>query len=103
MDSFLIQDMPLVERPRERLARCGVEVMSSEELLALVIRTGYKGKNALAIASDLIRQYPLDQLLRLPLARLQKLKGMGISRASSLLAAVELLRRVHNSEGQGAL
>ena len=95
----LIRDMAFVERPRERLARLGAAALKTEELLALVLRTGYRGRSALAVAAQLLARHSLSELLALPVARLSALPGLGPSRASVLLAAAELVTR---SGGQGA-
>jgi len=89
----LIRDMAMVERPRERLEKLGAAALQDAELLAIVLRTGYPGHGALDVATTLLAQHPLPDLLSLPLAQLRKLRGMGFSRAAGLLAAAELLRR----------
>jgi DNA repair protein RadC len=94
----LIRDMPRVERPRERLAQLGAEALKNEELLALVLRTGYAGHGAVEVARDLLRERSPSDLLSLDLKRLSSLRGMGPSRASSLLAAAELTRRAQTNE-----
>ncbi len=93
MEINLIRDLPMVERPRERLARVGAEGLKAEELLAIVLRTGYRGHGALEVARTLLASHSMGQLLAMPLTRLSGLRGMGPSRASSLLAAAELVRR----------
>lgn len=95
MEIGLIRDLPLVERPRERLEKCGVEALKDEELLALVLRTGYRGRGVLDVAQDLLMKHPLSELLSLSLHQLRGLRGMGTSRAAVLLAATELVRRTH--------
>src|SRR5712691_1199372 len=92
-DIGLIRDMAIVERPRERLEKLGVEALRDAELLAIILRTGYRGHGALEVAETLLSQQPLPELLTMPLARLKGLRGMGLSRAASLIASAELLRR----------
>jgi DNA repair protein RadC len=101
MEMSLIRDMAMVERPRERLSRVGAEGLKDEELLALVLRTGYKGHGAVEVAREILAAHPVSQLLILPLARLSALRGMGISRASTLLAAAELVRRAEKNVDPG--
>jgi len=101
MDNLLIQDMSRVERPRERLAKLGAEALKNEELLAIVLRTGYRGHGALDVAKTILALYPLAQLLKMPFAPLSSLRGMGISRASTLLAAAELARRADQETPPG--
>ena len=92
-ESGLIRDMAAVERPRERLQRMGAEALREAELLAIILRTGYRGHGALDVAEALLAQHPLADLRTLPLPQLSRLRGMGFSRATTLIAAAELLRR----------
>jgi DNA repair protein RadC len=85
--------MAIVERPRERLAKLGAEALKDAELLAIILRTGYRGHGALEVAETLLAQHPLAELLSMPLNRMKDLRGMGFSRAGILVAAAELLRR----------
>ncbi|HAH05863.1 MAG TPA: hypothetical protein DCM05_04925 [Elusimicrobia bacterium] len=96
-----IGELHPVERPRERLAEHGPETLSEEELLAVVLRTGYAGCSALDLARDLLRRYPGGALGRLPLGELRRLKGVGLSRAAALGAALELSRRWEGRPEQG--
>jgi DNA repair protein RadC len=89
----MIRDMSIVERPRERLAKLGAEVLKAEELLALVLRTGYKGHGVMEFAHEILAKVPPAQLLAMPFASLAAIRGMGASRAGALLAAAELTRR----------
>ena len=89
---MLLRDLHPVERPRERLWRCGPEALSDEELLAVVLRTGYRGKSALEVSAAALRALP-QGLTKAGLNELSKLKGVGPSRAAALAAAFELGRR----------
>jgi DNA repair protein RadC len=93
MNNLLIRDMAVVERPRERLAKLGAEALKAEELLALVLRTGYRGHGAVEVAREILAKVPPVQLLGMPFSTLAALRGMGPSRAAALLAAAELTRR----------
>lgn len=79
-------------RPRERLERLGVESLSEEELLALVLRTGWAGEDVLALAGRTLRTFP-EGPARAGFARLRGLKGLGDASAAAVLAAYELGRR----------
>src|SRR5258708_1501993 len=92
-ESGLIRDMAIVERPRERLEKLSAEALRDSELLAIVLRTGYRGHGALEVAETLLAKTPLPELLVMPLAQMKRLRGMGMSRAATLIAAAELLRR----------
>ena len=83
------------DRPGERLIRLGATALSDAELLALVVGSGVRGRDALAVAGDLLAGAGgLDGLWALPPARLTRSSGVGPRRAARILAAIELGRRV---------
>ncbi|MDE2236906.1 MAG: hypothetical protein KGK30_03365, partial [Elusimicrobia bacterium] len=88
----MLRELHSVERPRERLARLGPEALSEAELLALLLRTGYKGRGVTQVAGDVLRAVP-EGLDRAGYPSLAGLKGVGPSRAAALVAAFELGRR----------
>ena len=95
MPYITVKEMPEDERPRERLARVGPQALSSAELLAIILRTGVKGENVVTMASRLLAQYGgLAGLSRADLAQLGQEHGLGPAKASQLLAALELGRRL---------
>lgn len=82
------------ERPRERLRRLGTTALSEQELIAVVIGCGIRGRDALAVAADLLRAAgSASGLATMPAARLLRVGGIGPERAARLAAAVELGRR----------
>jgi len=90
-----IKDLPEYERPRERLKRLGPGALSTAELLAIVLRTGIGGENALALAGRLLARYGgLAGLARATLSQLESEKGLGLAKAAQVQAAVELGRRL---------
>lgn len=89
-----IADFPESDRPRERLARVGVEALSDRELLALVVCNGGKGANAVDLGAALISNWGSAAALgRARLEDLQRIQGVGEAKAASLIAAFELGRR----------
>lgn len=101
--SGMIQDMPNDERPREKLAMLGAAALSNDELMALFISTGTKGRSAIAIGRDLLKKYgSMAALGGLPVAELAREKGIGIAKASKLAAAFELGSRVAREQTQSA-
>lgn len=93
--SPLIKDMPMTERPRERLRDYGAGALSTAELLAIVLRTGTKGQNVLSLASQILARHGgLSGLARANLAELQVDKGLGPAKACDLKAALELGQRL---------
>ena len=86
----------MTDRPREKAERLGFEVLSDSELLAIFIRTGFPGKNALQIAADLLRETGgFKELARCKPKEIRK-KGRGIGPAKSieLAAAFEIGKRL---------
>ena len=88
-----IADMPVDERPRERMARGGAVALSDAELIALLIEPGRRGKSSLDIARELVAEGLL------PLARREWIPGkpvgsLGASRVARIGAALELGRRI---------
>lgn len=89
-----ITDWPAQERPREKLLQRGPETLSDAELLALFLRSGLRGANAVDLARDLlIRFQGLRPLLDSPLGTLHDAPGLGPARVVQLKAALELGRR----------
>jgi DNA repair protein RadC len=86
-----IKDQPASERPRERLAAKGPGVLSNAELIAILLRTGLKGANAVEVGQQLLHRFgSLQALARASIADLQKVKGIGRDKAVTLLAAFTL-------------
>lgn len=84
-----IKEQPLSFRPREKLATLGAENLVPEELLAIIISTGVKGKNAVQVGEEIIRKFG-DGLLTTSIDDLSKIKGLGKVKAIKLKAAFEL-------------
>lgn len=86
--------VPVVDRPREKLARVGAMALGDNELVALVLGTGTRSRGALMVAQDVIALAGgVPGLVRIGLDELDGIAGVGSSRAARLLAAVELGRR----------
>jgi len=88
------------DRPREKMQAKGAAALSNSELLAILINNGNKEKSALDIAKDVLAlgQNNLDELGKLTLKNLQKIKGIGAAKAITIAAALELGRRRHSSD-----
>jgi len=93
-ESAAMSTVPLVDRPREKLARVGAEALGDNELVALLIGAGTRSRSALLVAQDVIAASDgVPGLARLGLDELCGIRGVGASRASRLLAAIEIGRR----------
>jgi len=84
----LICDMPGSIRPHSRLANIGPEALSESELLTIVLRS-----RSLRKAEALFAKYTLRDLLTMPHRKLARMKELGVTGATTLLAAAELIRR----------
>ncbi|MBU0951207.1 MAG: DNA repair protein RadC [Elusimicrobia bacterium] len=84
------------EKPREKLTRLGAQGLKDNELLALLLRTGYKGKNVSVLADEILAKYPLTELLKLTYGELSALKGVGKSKAAGIIAGHEFSKRTIN-------
>jgi DNA repair protein RadC len=91
-----IKDQLASDRPRERLAAKGAGALSHGELIAILLRTGLKGMNAVDVGNFLISQYgnSLQALAKASVDDLLKIKGIGRDKAVTLIAAFELAKRM---------
>ena len=94
--SYTIKDLPLNERPREKLYRYGVKSLSNSELIAVIIRTGNKGDTAIQLAERIISldDRGIGFLSDATIEELTDVKGIGNCKAAQLLAAIELGKRI---------
>lgn len=91
----IVKELPENERPREILLNRGVEFLSDEQLIALLLDSGIKGITCMELATNLIRYAGgLEKLSNLDVLALQNVKGIGLSKACKIVSAFELTRRV---------
>jgi DNA repair protein RadC len=94
----LIGDLPQGERPRERLLEQGSASLSEAELIAVLLRTGTAGKSALAMASELLREFGgLSGIASRTFHEIRR-PGLGRAKAATLLAGIELGRRLARAQ-----
>ena len=98
--------LPQEDRPYERCIRHGVQSLSNRDLLAVILRTGAKGRNVMELAGELLRLVPEREgftgLRRLSLDELSKVKGIGKVKAVQLKCLLEIARRMAREEaGEG--
>lgn len=93
---YSIQELPRSERPRERLRALGAQSLSTAELLALVLNTGNRGQSAIALSVQLLAGVggSLRRLAQRPVAALTTVEGIGLARAVTVHAVLELGRRL---------
>lgn len=92
---FMIKELPIKERPRERFIKYGANIIQDYELIAIILRTGSKNESVLELAKRVTYKFDsLKDLSNVSISDLKKVKGIGDSKAIELLAAFELGKRV---------
>ena len=88
-----LKDQPASERPRERLAERGPDALTHAELIAILLRTGLKGANAVEVGRQLLQKFgSLQALAQTSMDDLRSVKGIGRDKAVTLVAAFALAR-----------
>ena len=96
---MLLKDIPEDARPREKLLARGPGALSDAELLALLLRTGLPGKNALQMGQELLDQFGgVAGLLHTGADALKSIKGLGPAKRAELVAVLELARRALSAQ-----
>ncbi len=102
VDKLKLKDLPKDERPRERLYKHGPSQLKTSELLALILKSGYKGTTAIELGERILTEYNSD-LKRMAENRpkqFESIKGVGAAKAAQLAAAFELGRRLARSHAE---
>lgn len=95
MAPLTIREMPAQDRPREKLARLGASALSDSELIAILLRTGVPGSNAIDVALKLLAEFKsLNGLSRCSVEQIASIKGVGPAKAVQLAAAFGLGSRL---------
>jgi DNA repair protein RadC len=105
MATLRIQELPDEDRPREKLLKQGAASLSDSELIAILLRTGTVGANAIDVARELLlRNQSLTALSRRGAKEIAAVKGIGLAKAMQLAAAFELGKRLaQESPARGRL
>lgn len=100
-DHQTLKELPLDERPREKLWRRGAENLSNTELLALILGSGNRQETALGLAQRILASIEgLRGLLDHSVEELMKINGIGLAKASQLKAVAELGRRIPQNSSE---
>ena len=98
-----IHDLPVSERPRERLQRLGVEALSAQEILALILGRGIAGESVMVTAQRLLSRFgSLKGVAGASLEELSQVRGIGLAKGAQIKAAVELASRLETTRRRGA-
>lgn len=93
--TYRIADLQESDRPRERLEALGAQALTNAELIAILLRVGVRGENAVEVGQRLLKRFGgLQGLHRAPFKELMNQYGMGEAKASQIKAAIELGRRL---------
>jgi len=93
--TYRITDLAVSERPRERLVSVGADKLKLSELLAILLRVGVSGENAVQVGERILQTFgSLGGLHRAPYEEICAQRGVGPAKAAQILAAIELGRRL---------
>jgi len=96
-DSFIIHDLPISERPRERLQKFGADALSAQEILALILGRGIAGESVMTTAQRLLSRFGnLKGIAGASVEELSQVRGIGLAKAAQLKAAFELASRLED-------
>lgn len=95
IDPIMIRDVPVEERPRERMIELGERQLTNPELVALILRTGSVQESVLGLADRVLHEFGgFHGLADASVEEIRKVPGMGTAKACELKAAVEIGRRM---------
>ncbi len=90
-----IKDLPVNERPREKLINYGIESISNEELLAIILKTGVKNKSVKELAREVLDKInSINNLEMISINTFNDIYGLGKVKTIELMAAIELGKRI---------
>ena len=95
--SYMVKEIPLADRPRERLLKYGVKSLANYEILAIILATGTKNESVLDLSKNILINFEdLNVLNEVTVSELTKIRGIGQAKAISIIAAIEFGKRVNN-------
>ncbi len=93
-----IKELPVLDRPVERLLNHGVSSLNNEELISILLKTGTKEKSVKEIALEILKEIEnIHDLKNINIEKMLKIKGIGKIKAATLLAAIELGKRINKN------
>ena len=99
-----LKEVPTMEKPRERLLNVGVENLSNEELLSIILRVGTKNYSVKDVSNNILSNIEnINELNNIDIYELSSYKGVGLIKAEIIKASIELGKRVTNVEIQNKM
>lgn len=94
METKTIKDLDISDRPREKMINEGYEALNEEELLAVILSTGYKNKNVIELSKEILDTFSYEELLEVEVDELIKIDGIKLAKATKIVASLQLGRRI---------
>ncbi len=92
---MILEELPKSERPRERFLNYGKDYLSNEELLAIILKTGTRGKSVKELSMEVLKEInKVEDLQELSMEKITKINGIGKVKAIELIASIELGKRI---------
>lgn len=96
---MILKEIPVYDRPRERAIEVGVNNLSTTELLAIILRTGTKNYSVLEVANKVLSKVnKVQDLNNISQEELKEIEGIGLTKAITILSAIELGKRINQLE-----
>jgi adenine-specific DNA-methyltransferase len=92
-----IKDIPLIDRPRERLLQKGGDALSKSDLLAIILGSGIKGKNVRELSESIIKKFDKN-FLNITTDDLLEISGIGQAKALQIISAISLVKRFYEEK-----
>ena len=98
-----IKDFDLYDRPREKLIKEGSDSLTDEELLAIILSTGTKEKNAIELAREILENFSYQELFDIEVNELTKINGIKVAKASKIVASLKFGKRIAKRVNQRSI
>lgn len=90
-----VKDLPISERPRERLQKVGVENLTNEELIAIILKSGNRKKSVKELSMEILKEANgIQNLKNITKEKLQTINGIGLAQSFTILSVIELGKRI---------
>jgi len=100
----MIKTLPVQSRPREKALQYGISSLSDAELLAVILRNGYKGYSSIELADNILKEAGgLSGLMKMDIKEIMNMKGVKLAKSVQIMASLELVRRICYEDVQNAM